>query len=195
MKLYDFAPSHNCYKVRLLLAILGLNYRRVPVDLMAGGGRTPDFLALNPRGQVPVLDDEGEAIWESTAILVYLARKYGEPDWLPYEAAALARVARWLAVAQNELLYGLGRAHWLSRGGKGDMDEAVRRGRRGLELLNLQLAIGPWLAALHPTVADIACYPHASLAPEAGVALDDYPHVIRWCRSIEAIPNYVGRLE
>jgi glutathione S-transferase len=183
MKLYDFAPSHNCYKIRLLLAILGVSYRREPVDLMTGGGRKPDFLALNPRGQVPVLEDDGEAIWESTAILVYLARQYGEPDWLPCEACAVARVARWLAVAQNELLYGLGRAHWLSRGGRGDVEEAVRRGRRG--------AVGTWLAAPHVTIADIACYPHASLAPEAGIELDDYPNVMRWCRSVEAIPGYI----
>jgi len=194
MKLYDFAPSHNCYKVRLLLAILGVCYRREPVDLFGGASHTSEFLALNPRGQVPVLEDEGEAIWDSTAILVYLARKYGEPDWLPCEPYTLARVARWLAVAQNELLYGLGRAHWLSRGGSGDMEEAVRRGRRGLALLDLQLAVGTWLAAPHVTIADIACYPHASLAPEAGVALDNYPNVMRWCRSVEAIPGYVAHL-
>lgn len=192
MKLYDFAPSPSCYKIRLLLAMLGLSYTREPVDLLGGGGRRPEYLALNPRGQVPVLEDNGEVIWESTAILVYLARKYEAPEWLPLEATEMSHVARWLAVAQNELQYGLGRAHYLSHGGKGgDLEEAMKRGRRGLALLNMQLGKGSWLALSNPTIADIACYPHASLAPEAGLALDEYPNVIKWCRSIESLPGYI----
>lgn len=195
MKLYDFPPSHNCYKVRLLLAILGLNYQKQAVDLMAGGSRTSQFLRLNPRGQVPVLEDDGTCIWDSTAILVYLARKYSETQWLPDDANGLAKVAQWLAVAQNEMLYGLGRAHWLRRGGTGDIEEAMRRGRRGLKILDLNLSAETWLAAEHPTIADIACYPHAALAPEAGVSLSEYAHVTRWCRSVESIPGYVRHME
>src|SRR6476646_6169286 len=127
MKLYDFGASHNCYKVRLFLAMLGLSYERQAIDLMNGENRRPDFLRLNPRGQVPVLKDEGTHIWDSTAILVYLARKYGGSLWLPDDAAGMATVTQWLAVAQNEMLYGLGRAHWLRRGGTGDLEEAMKR--------------------------------------------------------------------
>lgn len=195
MKLYDFAPSHNCYKVRLLLAILGLSYDKQSIDLMGRENRSPDFLRLNPRGQVPVLEDDGTTIWESTAILVYLARRYGGAQWLPETAHGMASVAQWLAVAQNEMLYGLGRAHWLKRGGTGDVEEALNRGRRGLKLLDRKLSGETWLAAGHPTIADIACYPHASLAEEAGASLDAYPHVRRWCRSVDSIPGYVPRME
>ena len=195
VKLYDFAPSHNCYKVRLLLAILGVCYRREPVDLFGGASHTPEFSALNPRGQVPVLEDEGEAIWDSTAILVYLARKYGEPDWLPCEpytfsagrALACGGPKRTLVRTRSGAL---AEPWWQRRHGRGRAARAARTSA----FLDLQLAVGTWLAAPHVTIADIACYPHASLAPEAGVALDNYPNVMRWCRSVEAIPGYVARL-
>jgi glutathione S-transferase len=191
MKLYDFGASHNCYKVRLFLAMLGISYERQAIDLMNGENRRPDFLRLNPRGQVPVLKDEGTHIWDSTAILVYLARRYGGSLWLPDDAAGMATVTQWLAVAQNEMLYGLGRAHWLRRGGAGDLEEAMKRGRRALQTLDSRLGEEAWLALGRPTIADIACYPHAALAHEAGFSLSQYPHITTWTRAVERIDRYV----
>ncbi|HKK13872.1 MAG TPA: glutathione S-transferase N-terminal domain-containing protein [Gammaproteobacteria bacterium] len=92
IRLYDYERSGNCYKVRLLLALLGLPWERVPVDLRRGEERRPEFLALNPRGQVPVLTDGDWVVWDSQAILVYLARRYGGAQWLPQEARPLAEV-------------------------------------------------------------------------------------------------------
>ena len=90
MKLHDFELSGNAYRVRLLLALLGLDYEAVPVNLMQGEQRQPPFLGLNPRGQVPTLDDGGTVVWDSLAILVYLARKYGGEKWLPLDAEGMA---------------------------------------------------------------------------------------------------------
>ena len=192
MKLFDFGVSHNCYKVRLLLSILDVQYDRRMVDLMNGENRTAAFLKINPRGQVPVLEVEGRYIWDSTAILIYLAREYGGTHWLAQDALGMAEIAQWLAVAQNELLYGVGRAHWLKRGGSGDVQEATRRGERGLQVLNKALERSSWLAVERPSIADIACYPHASLAHQAGIPLDDYPHIRKWCAAVERLSGYVN---
>jgi glutathione S-transferase len=192
MRLFDFERSHNCYKVRLFLSILQVQYERQTIDLMNGENRTPEFLQMNPRGQVPVLQAGDKYIWDSTAILLYLARQYGGTLWLPEDALGISEIGQWLAVAQNELLYGIGRAHWLRRGGSGDRQEATRRGERGLNVLNNALERSEWLALQRPTIADIACYPHASLAHQAGMPLDDYPHVRKWCTAVERIPGYVS---
>ena len=92
MKLYDFELSGNAYRIRLMLALLGLNYEPVPLKLMQGEQREPAFLKLNPRGQVPTLDDDGTVVWDSLAILVYLARKHGGEKWLPSDAKGMAEV-------------------------------------------------------------------------------------------------------
>lgn len=193
MKLYDMELSGNCYKIRLFCALLGLSYETVPVDLMKREQKTAAFLALNPRGQVPVLDDAGTVVWDSLAILVYLARKYGNEQWLPTEPEPLARVMQWLAVSENEILYGLGRARAVVRFNRPwDLSGCQEMGRSGLAVLEEHLQHNVWLAADHPTLADIACYPYVALAPEGGVALDGFPFVGRWIARVQALPGYVG---
>jgi glutathione S-transferase len=98
MKLYDLELSGNSYRVRLLLTLLGLKHEAVTVNLMKSENREPWFLKLNPRGQVPTLDDGGTVVWDSMAILVYLARKYGGEKWLPIDPQGMAEVMQWLAL-------------------------------------------------------------------------------------------------
>ncbi len=192
MRLYDFEGSGNCYKVRLLLAMLGLSYERTTVNSAAGETLTPEFRRINPRGQIPVLEDGGEVIWDSQAILVYLARRYGGEQWLPQEPLALARVMQWLAVSENELLYGLARARVVLRFGRPfNLEEAQALGRAGLDVLEGQLAQRQWLAAAEPTIADVACYPYVALAPEGGVALAPYPAVCAWLERFLQLPGFV----
>jgi len=192
VRLYDFPRSGNCHKVRMLLAFLQLDWDAVPVDTSAGGTRTPEFLALNPRGQIPVLEDDGLVIWDSMAILCYLARRHG-PEWLPMDAAPFARVMQWLAVSENELLYGLARARAALKFGRPcDMNDARANAESGLKTLETQLSRQQWLAVDRPTVADVACYPYVALAPEAEVNLAPYPGVRRWLGAVQALPNYVG---
>jgi len=185
--------SGNCYKIRLFCALLGLNYESVPVNLLKGQHETADFLAVNPRGQVPVLDDAGTVVWDSMAILVYLARKYGNEQWLPTEPEPLARVMQWLAVSENEFLYGLARARAVVRFNRPwDLAACQAMGRSGLAVLEAHLQHNRWLAAGHPTVADIACYPYVALAPEGGMALNGFPSVEKWIARMQALPGYIA---
>jgi glutathione S-transferase len=193
MKLYDMELSGNCYKVRLFCSLLGVNYESIPVDLMKGEHKQADFLARNPRGQVPVLDDDGTVVWDSMAILVYLARKYGDDRWLPTEAETMARVMQWLALSENEILYGLARARAVSKFNRPwNLAQCQQLGRSGLEVMENHLEKNRWLAADWPTIGDIACYPYVALAPEGGVALDDFPLVGQWIAGIRSLPGYVS---
>jgi glutathione S-transferase len=193
MKLYDVPRSGNCHKIRMLLSLLQLPHELIAVDLPGGETRSPEFLKLNPRGQVPVLEDEGQVIWDSQAILVYLARKYGGEQWLPAEPLALARAMQWLAVSENELLYGLARARAaLQFKAPWNLEECQALGAKGLRLLENQLAGREWLAGQQATIADIACYPYVALTPQTGLSLDDSPSVMAWIKRIQAWPGYVG---
>lgn len=195
LKLYDLDRSGNCYKVRLLLSMLGLDYERITIDSTAGETQTPEFKRINPRGQIPVLVDGETVIWDSMAILVYLARRYGDERWLPTDALGEARVMQWLAVSENELLYGLARARVTVRFNKPfDLEQCHRDAKPGLEALDNQLAGQDWLAVGHPTIADIACYPYVSLAEEGRVSLEPYPAVRDWLRRVEELPGWVRML-
>ena len=193
MKLYDFELSGNAYRIRLMLALLGLNYEPVPLKLMQGEQREPAFLKLNPRGQVPTLDDDGTVVWDSLAILVYLARKHGGEKWLPSDAKGMAEVMQWLAVMENEVLYGLARARVICKFKRpGNLEEAQLLGRKGLEVLEQRLATHPWLALDRVTIADIGCFPYVALAPEGEIPLDNDHGVRNWIERIKALPGFVG---
>jgi len=194
VKLYMTERSGNAYKARLLLSMLGVPYEPVPVDLAHGEHRQPPFLRLNPRGQVPVLEDEGRVYWDSTALLVYIARKAGAEDWLPLDADGMAHVMQWLALAQNEIRYGLQAAYViLTYRRPGHLEECQALGRVALQVLEGRLGAHDWLALDRPTIADLACYPYAASAPEAGISLEPYPAVTGWIRRIEALPGWFGR--
>ncbi|WGS87480.1 glutathione S-transferase family protein [Methylomonas sp. UP202] len=193
MKLYDMLLSGNCYKIRLFCGLLGLEYETVPIDLARQENRSPEFLQLNPRGQLPVLQDGEIRLWDSTAILVYLARQYGAPHWLPLEPSVLAEVMQWLALAQNELLYGLARARAANLFGRPwDIGQCQELGKRGLAVLEQRLENREWLANGRISIADIACYPYVALASQAGIALDEYRHIGAWLQRIGRQPGYVG---
>jgi glutathione S-transferase len=193
IKLYDMELSGNCYKIRLLCGLLGIKYQSIPVNLFSGEHKQPAFLQINPRGQVPVIDDNGTVIWDSSAILVYLARKYGYQQWLPLVAEDMGNIMQWLALAENELLYGLARARAVVLFNRPwNLTECQALGKTGLVVLEQHLQRHDWLAADQVTIADIACYPYVVLAPEGGVSLDGLPHVQLWIARIQALPGYVG---
>lgn len=190
MQLYDNPISGNCYKVRLLLALIGLPYTTVEVDSLHGGTRTTEFLALSPRGLIPVLQDEGEVIADSMAILLYLARRYA-PQWLPADPLDEARVMEWLAIAADELQYGAAAARRIHKlGVGGDLPAAQALARKGLVLLEKRLTHHHWLVGESATIADIACYPYTALAPEGGLDLTPYPGIASWLQRIRILPGY-----
>ena len=161
------------------------------MDLTRGEQRLESFLALNPRGEIPVLVEGGEVIWDSGAILVYLATRAADRHWFPDAALARARVAQWLAVAANEVHHGLAAARAIRLFGRaGDLAQSQALGRRALTLLDQQLARGPWLAGEAPSIADIACYPYVSLAEDGEISLAPYRNLARSCRDIESLPGY-----
>ena len=192
IKLYGAPLSGNAYKVRLLLSLLGLEFEETDVNLQTGENRTESFLALNPRGQIPTLIDGDVTVWDSQAILVYLARRYGEA-WLPVEPAAMAEVMQWLAVAENELLFGLARARAVKVFGRDfDLASCQAYGHAGLKVLEQRLAGHQWLAAGKPTIADLACMPYAALSWMGDIPLDDYPAVRAWIDRVRALPGFVA---
>lgn len=191
MKLYLTPGSGNAYKVRLLLAMLGIAYEKVDVDLAA---KSPQLREKSPRGQVPVVEDDGKAYWDSTACLAYVALKHG-PRWLPAAPAEMAEVMQWLALSNNELHFGLQWARGVLRGHRrGDVEEYRAYGQQGLAVLEGRLHENDWLALGRPTIADIACYPYVAVAPEGVLSLDPYPGTAAWVRRFESLPGWIPRL-
>ncbi len=196
LKLYDLDVSGNCYKARLLLSVLNLEHERVPVNLASGEHLTEKFKRLNPRSEIPVLVDGRTVIWDSHAILVYLARRYDAGHWLPADPLIMGRVQQWLAVAGHEIQYGLAAARaCLKFGREGDLQALQQRGVTALDLLESQLGQSPWLAGEQPTLADVACYPYVRCADEANLSLQDYSNIQGWFERIESLPGYVPMLE
>jgi len=198
MKLYDLARSGNCHKIRLFLSILGLEYEKIPVDLKAGDLRSPEFLALNPNGLVPVLVDGETVIYDSAAILAYLALTRGASDWFSTEPLELARILRWLTFEQAEGRYGLARARAIALSlssplaESGTFEESRGIAEAALNTLDQRLAEHAWLAGGDkPSIADIACYPYTALITDAGIALEPYPAVCRWLQAIESLPGFI----
>jgi glutathione S-transferase len=198
MRLYDYAPSANGYKVRHLLSWLGRPYELVPVDIFAGESRTEDFLRnKNPDGRIPVLEPEpGRFLAESNAILLYLAR--GTP-LLPEDAFTRAQVDQWLFFEQNSLEPNVGTVRfWRLTGRAGLHPETFRlrteRGHEALAAMERHLRGRTFLVEERPTVADIALYAYAHVAPEGGFDLTRYPAVSAWLARVKAQPGHIGSL-
>ncbi|WP_077044541.1 glutathione S-transferase family protein [Pseudomonas sp. KK4] len=193
IKLYRHPLSGHSHRVELMLSLLGLPTELVFVDLMKGAHKTPEFLAINSFGQVPVIDDNGTVLADSNAILVYLAAKYGKGQWLPTYPIEQANVQRWLSVAAGQINSGPATARLITVFGAGyDAEEAIKRSHALLKVMEEELGQSKFLAGDKPTVADVAAYTYVAHAPEGNVALTDYPHVRAWLGSIEALPNFVG---
>lgn len=191
--LYEFALSGNCHKIRLMLSLLGLDYRSVVINGSEQQQKSADFLAMNPFGQVPVLKDDDVIVWDSQAILVYLAKKYGNGQWLPNDAAALADVVAWLSTAANEVALGPNRLRLHYKFGRDiNIEESGQISIKLMDILQARLENHPYLANDQVTIADIAIYPYIALAPEGEIDLSLYPAVIAWLSRIQALPGYVG---
>lgn len=193
LRLHRAALSGHAHRVQLFLSLLGLPYECVDVDLARGAQRQPDFLRLNPFGQVPVLEDGDTVLADSNAILVYLASRYDASGrWWPREALACAQVQRWFSVAAGPLASGPGAARLATLFGR-PQDEAAQAAAHALfARLEAHLDGRDWLAAPHPTLADLAIYSYSAHAPEGGVSLQAYPRLRAWIARLEALPGFVG---
>jgi glutathione S-transferase len=185
--------SGNCHKVRLLLSLLSLPYQTRPVNLVGGEQRSPDYLQRNPFGQVPVLDDDGQIIRDSQAILIYLAKRYGGEQWWPDDAFRLAQIAAWLSTAANEIFHGpaMLRVHH-KFGSTIDTAKARQITEKVLGIIDRHLESHDWLASDTLSLADIAAYPYLALAPEGSIDIGAYPNIVAWFQRIRALPGYVS---
>ena len=187
--------SGNCYKIELLLAQLGLDYRFVAVDVLRGQSRTPEFLAMNANGKIPLLQlDDGRCLAESNAILCYLAD--GTPLW-PAERFTRAQVLQWLFFEQysHEPYIATARfiVQYLGRPPERAADLAAKMapGHRALAVLEQQLAKQPFLCGADYTIADIALYAYTHVAGEGDFDLTPYPHLRAWLQRVRAQPGHV----
>lgn len=199
MKLFDLERSGNCYKIRLFLSILGIDYEKIPVNVDSGENRTNEFLAMNPNGLVPVLIDGQTTVYDSAAILTYLAKKYADDSWLPSEPIQFSNVVKWLAFEQSEGRYGLARARLISLNiptplaRSGTLEESQALGNLGLEIIDKQLQQTEWLAGgKNATICDIACYPYTAMCGQGGLTLEPYQAIRTWLERIEKFDGYIS---
>lgn len=193
IRAYMAKASGNSDKLRILLALLKVPHEEVNLDFAGKEHKGAAYLAVNPRGEVPAIDDAGTVVWDSAACLVYVARKFGGEAWLPTDAAGLAEVMQWLALSATELQCGLQYARRGVRQGRwtlGTAETAPAFGRVGLDVMETRLRAHAWLALGRPTIADVACHPYVALAPEGNVPLDPYPAVRAWLARCSALPGW-----
>jgi len=198
VKLHDYILSGSCYKVRLMLSILGLDYEKVPVDFYPGRDhKKPDFLALNPLGQLPVLEDGELILRDAQSILLYLAAKYDDTNtWFPDDAATRGRVAMWTAFAGGEIMAAsAARLHDVLNYPL-DVEAARRQAHAAFLILDDHLAEQEikgydWLAGAAPTIADIACFPYVALSEDGGIPRDEYPAIERWLHRVIDLEGFI----
>ena len=196
MKLYNVAYSGNSYKIRLLLAQLGIRCDIIEVDILKGESRTPEFLKINPNGRTPVLDDNGFVLAESNAILSYLANG---TKFLPDDRKKLGLVFQWMFFEQysHEPFIATSR-FWLQH--KPDSPEktaalASRRdgGWAALRIMEDHLSKNDFLVGDY-SIADIALFAYTHVSHEGGFPLDDFPKIRAWIERVKVQPRFVSML-
>ena len=195
--LYSMQRSGNSYKVRLALAQLGIPYRKVEVDILRGESRTPEFLTLNPSGQVPLIEvAPGRHLAESNAILWYLAAK---SPLVPQDEIHRAEAMQWMFFEQHSLEPNVGAAFfWLAliKGGRELQTHALEdwseNGYRAFGVMEKHLARHPFFVADRYTIADIALYAYSHVAHECDFDLTAYPAVRDWLARVESVPGHIA---
>lgn len=194
IKLYRHPLSGHAHRVELFLSLLGLEAEIITVDLMQGEQKKPEFLAKNPAGQVPVLEDGDITLSDSNAILMYLALKYDtQANWLPKEPVAAAQVQAYLTNAAGPLASGPASARLITLFGA-PLDVAATHtiAKQVLSRLEQTLAQQQWLVADKPTLAEVSHYAYIVRAPEGNVDLNPYPNVRAWLERIEQLDGFVA---
>lgn len=190
--IHSFPLSGHAHRVVLFASLAGISHQVVDVDLAAGAQKSAGFLAKNPAGQVPVLEDGDTIISDSNAILVYLARRYA-PAWMPTDAVGEAQVQKFLTLAAGELAFGPAAARLVNVfNAPVDINVAHSVAERMLGKLEVHLEGREWLVGSSPTIADVAIYSYTAHAPEGDISLEPYPNVKRLLASVEALDGFVA---
>lgn len=196
LRLYDYLPSQNAYKIRLLLNHLDIEYETVPVAIFEGEGKRPEFLAKNPVGAVPVLElEDGRTLPESNAILQYLAE--GTP-YLPADPWLRAQVARWMFFEEDYVQGGIASLRYLVMTGKAESrNTELIESKRALSLKTLSI-LDTWLAKQaflvgdDYSIADMALYAYVGFSDEADLPMSNYPAVVGWVARVQKQPGFLA---
>ena len=198
-KVYGDYRSGNCYKIKLMLELLGLPYEWVAVDILKGETQSEAFLAKNPNGKIPVLElEDGTCLWESNAILNFLA---DGSEFLPTEPRLRTQVLQWQFFEQysHEPYVAVARFIQLYQGlpaeRQKEYEECHVRGYKALKVMELQLSRTPYLVGEHYSIADIALYAYTHVADEGGFDRTPYPAVRGWLERVASHPRHVGMLD
>lgn len=195
-KVYGDVISGNCYKVKLILELLGQPYQWVPVDILKGETQSEAFLALNPNGKIPVLElEDGTTLWESNAILNFLAEG---SDLLPTEPRLRTQVLQWQFFEQysHEPYVAVARFIKHYQGMPAERAEEYQvclvRGYKALRVMEQQLSRTPYLVGDAYSIADIALYAYTHVAEEGGFDLSGFPAIQAWMARVAAHPRHVS---
>jgi glutathione S-transferase len=194
VRLYDYTASGNCYKPRLLLALLGRGYERVPIDIFGGDTLTDEYAALNPARETPVLElDDGTILTQSNAILWCLAEG---TRFLPGSPLERAQVVQWLFFEQERVMTGIGGARFRIATGRNPELVLARLalGESALTMLDAHLHGRSFLVGDSCSIADIANFGYTHVAEDAGYRLADFPNVSAWLALVRAQPGFVDDL-
>ncbi|MFM0738128.1 glutathione S-transferase [Paraburkholderia xenovorans] len=193
IRLHTTLLSGHGHRVKLFLTLLDLPFEVIELNMAAGDNRRPDYLRLNPFGQVPTIEDGDTVLFDSNAILVYLAKRYGDPSWLPEDEIGAATVQRWLSLAAGPIAYGPCSARLVTVfSAPLHLETAQKIAIRLFDVMDRELANKSFAAGEHATIADIAAHTYIAHAPEGGVSLDPYPNIRAWLRRVEALPRFIA---
>lgn len=196
LRLYDFLPSGNGYKIRLLLTQIGMPYERIEVNIVEGETRTPEFISKNPNGKIPILEIEtGKYLTESNAILLYLSEG---TEYLPYDRFQRAQVFQWLFFEQNshEPFIATSR-FWISILGKASeyfeaLEQKREPGYAALKVMENHLTSHRFFVGERYTIADICLFAYTHVADEGGFNLTQFPAIQAWIERVKAQPRYIS---
>ena len=198
-KVYGDYNSGNCYKIKLMLSLLGIPFKWVDIDILKGDTQTPEFLAKNPNGKIPVLElEDGTCLWESNAILNFLA---DGSEFLPTEPRLRTQVLQWQFFEQysHEPYIAVARFIQFYLNMPEDRLEEYKTTHKGgykaLRVMERQLQATPYLVGEQFSIADIALYAYTHVAHEGGFDLAPYPAVQAWLQRVASHPNYVAMLD
>ena len=193
-KLYEYSPSGNCYKVRLLLTQLNIAFDRTEINILQGKSRTPEFLVKNPNGRIPVLEiAPGKFLFESNAIMFYLSE---ETEFFPTDKFERAQVMQWLFFEQysHEPFIATSR-FWYLIGKAQEYQEALKQkqapGYAALGVMEQHLAENEFFAGDRYTIADIGLFAYTHVADEGGFDLTRFPAIQTWIDRVKSQPRYI----
>ena len=195
LKLYDFLPSGNGYKVRLLLTQLGIPFERVEINILKGESRTPEFLKKNSNGRIPVLQlESGDFLAESNAILFYFSE---DTEFLPADKLLRARVLQWLFFEQYSHEPNIATPRfWITELGKADeyreaIEQKRQAGYAALAVMEQHLTHQNFFVGDRYSIADIGLFAYTHVADEGGFDLSQFPAIQAWIERVKAQPNYI----